>query len=262
MIRAKCFLSFLIITFLPFHFAYALDVNEIVERADLLRRPLILEASFTMTLTARNGDKRVLKVIAYQKKIDENRENRLFLFTFPPSIEGTSLLVHSYLDSDDDMMWIFLPAVGKIKRVALDTSGRGFFMGSDFTYNDLLTTTLEEFNYKLQGEKSINGHDCHVIEVQGKTTETKKKYGYSRELHFIRKSDFALMKVIFYDLAGDLLKEFTVNEVRKIGKYLYPSNVRMENLQTRHTSEIIFDELGIPDDISDRYFTQRYLQNR
>jgi negative regulator of sigma E activity len=135
-------------------------------------------------------------------------------------------------------------------------------MGSDFTYNDLLTTTLEEFNYTLLGEKRINGHDCYVIEVQGKTKETKKKYGYSRELHFIRKSDFALMKVIFYDLAGDLLKEFTVNEVRKLGKYLYPSNVRMENIQTRHTSEIIFDELGIPDDISDRYFTQRYLQNR
>ena len=69
------------------------------------------------------------------------------------------------------------------------------------------------------------------------------------------------MKVIYYDLAGDLLKEFTVNEIRQIGNYLYPSNVKMENLQTEHTSEIIFDKLGVPDDISDEYFTLRYLQN-
>ncbi len=48
-----------------------------------------------MTLTSKSGDKRVLKVLAYQKKISENREDRLFIFTFPPSIEGTGLLVHS-----------------------------------------------------------------------------------------------------------------------------------------------------------------------
>ena len=70
------------------------------------------------------------------------------------------------------------------------------------------------------------------------------------------------MKVIYYDLAGDLLKEFTINEIRQIGNYLYPSNVKMKNLQTNHTSEIVFDKLGVPDDISDEYFTLRYLQNR
>jgi hypothetical protein len=101
-----------------------------------------------------------------------------------------------------------------------------------------------------------------VIIVQGKTKEIRKKYGYTREIHFIRKSDFALMKVIFYDMAGDLLKEFTINEVRWIGDYLYPSDVKMENLQTKHKSEIVFDTLEIPDDISETYFTHRFLQNR
>jgi hypothetical protein len=260
--RAICTLCFTILILMPFYPAHSLDVMEIVERADGLRRPPILEASFTMTLTSRSGDKRVIKVLAYQKTINEHREDRLFLFTFPPSIDGSGLLIHSYLNGDDDKMWIYLPAVGKIKRVALDTSGRGFFMGSDFTYNDLLTTTTREFDYNLHGEEKVHGHDCYVIDVQGKTKKIKREYGYTREVHFIRKSDFALMKVIFYDLAGDLLKEFTINEVRWIGNYLYPSNVKMENLQTKHKSEIVFDTLEIPDDISDTYFTHRYLQNR
>jgi len=248
--------------YLPFYPAYPVDIYEIVERARELRSPLKLEASFTMTLTSKSGDKRVLKVLAYQKKISENREDRLFIFTFPPSIEGTGLLVHSYFDGDDDKMWMYLPAVGRIKRIAMETSGRGYFMGSDFTYNDLLTTSMKEYNYELTGEKIISGHSCYVIDVQGKTKDIRKKYGYSREVQYIRKSDLVLMKVIFYDMAGDLLKEFTVNEIRRIGKYLYPSNVKMENLQTGHKSEIVFDKLGVPDDISDRYFTQRYLQNR
>jgi hypothetical protein len=258
-IRALCFAVLIAMPFYPVH---SLDVMDIVERADGLRRPPTLEASFTMTLTSKSGDERVIKVLAYQKTISEHREDRLFLFTFPPSIDGSGLLIHSYLDGDDDKMWIYLPEVGRIKRVALDTSGRGFFMGSDFTYNDLLTTTTGEFDYDLHGEEKVRGHDCYVIDVQGKTEEIRRKYGYAREVHFIRKSDFALIKVIFYDLAGDLLKEFTINEVRWLGNYLYPSHVKMENLQTEHMSEIIFDTLEVPDDISDAYFTHRYLQHR
>ena len=214
-----------------------------------------------MTLVSRRGDTRVTKVIAYQKRKSENREDRLFLFTFPPSVKGTGFLVHSYFDREDDRMWIYLPAVGRIKRVNLSTSGGGYFMGSDFTYSDLIRVNREEFEYRLLSEARVGGDECFVIRREGRTKELQRKYGYSRDDNFIRKSDYVPIKIIFYDLAGDLLKELSVTKVHIMGQHRYPSHVIMENKQTGHSSEIVFEDLHSPTDLSDDYFTHRYLQN-
>ena len=241
---------------------FSIDVNSIIERSDEISHPVNLQGAFTMTLTSRAGDTRTVKVEAYQKKTSEFREDRLFLFTFPPSVKGTGLLVHSFLNEEEDLMWIYLPAVGKVKRVNLSSSGGGYFMGSDFTFADLITTSREELDYELLGEESIDGEICYKIDIRGKNRDIQRKYGYAKEIHFIRKEDFVAKRVIFYDMAGDLLKIFYIDEVAELGEYRYPSHVRMENEQTGHKSEIIFSDLQATGDLPDRYFTQRYLQNR
>ena len=241
--------------------SYGLDVQEILDRSDAVMHPVNLQGSFTMTLTSRNGDKRTIQVEAYQKKRNEEREDRLFLFTFPPSVKGTGLLVHSFLNDEEDKMWIYLPAVGKIKRVNLSTSGGGYFMGSDFTYSDLISTSREELMYEIRSDGVVNGENCYVVEVAGATRNIQRRFGYSRETHYIRKSDFVLIKVDFYDMAGDLLKTLSVHKVQELGPYRYPSHVMMENHQTGHSSEIMFDNIQTTDNLPDSYFTQRYLQS-
>ena len=240
----------------------ALDVDEILNRSDSVMHPVNLQGSFTMTLTSRTGDTRIIKVMAYQKKRSDTREDRLFLFSFPPSVKGTGLLVHSYLDDEEDSMWIYLPAVGRTKRVNLNTSGGGYFMGSDFTFSDLISTSREELEHGLNPEEVINGDRCYVLDVRGVSREVMRKYGYSRETHYIRKSDFVLVRVIFFDMAGDLLKTLNVDEVAQIGTYRYPSTVRMENHQTGHLSVIEFDDIQTTDNLPDHYFTLRYLENQ
>jgi hypothetical protein len=252
----------LVFCFLALIPGYSQNVYEILDRSDAAINPHNLQGSFTMTLTSRRGDTRITKVIAYQKRINENREDRLFLFEFPPSVKGTGLLVNSFFDREDDRMWIYLPAVGRIKRVNLSTSGGGYFMGSDFTYSDLIRAGREEFIFELAGETVVNGADCYVVRRTGKTKQIQRKYGYSRDENYIRKSDYVPVKIVFYDVAGDLLKELSVLNVEDIGEFRYPSHVIMENKQTGHSSEILFEELSSPDDIPDDYFTHRYLQNQ
>jgi hypothetical protein len=242
-------------------YIHSLDVYEILKNSDKVMHPQNLQGAFAMTLISKNGGKREISVIAYQKKENENRENRVFLFSAPPSVKGTGLLVHSYLDSNEDFMWIYLPTVGKIKRVNLSVSGGGYFMGSDFTYSDLISYSSKEIDYTLTGDMVINNEECYVIKVKGKTKAIQEKFGYSQQIYHIRKSDFVNIKIIFYDMAGDLLKELTVDAVTTLGEYRYPSSIRMENKQTGHVSAIVFSELTSPDDIPDKYFTQRYLMD-
>jgi hypothetical protein len=255
-------LAFTLLLFFSSTTVFSIDVDAIIERSDEISHPVNLTGVFAMTLTSRNGDTRTVKVEAYQKKTSAIREDRLFLFTFPPSVKGTGLLVNSYLNEEEDLMYIYLPAVGKVKRVNLSSSGGGYFMGSDFTYADLITSSREELDYNLLGEESLDGEICYKIEIRGKNRDIQRKYGYATKIHFIRKSDFVAKRVVFYDMAGELLKIFYIDEVAELGDYRYPSHVRMENEQTGHKSEIVFSDLQTTGDLPDRYFTQRYLQSR
>ena len=258
----KVGITLIIFLFAVQHPACPIDLMELLESSDQVTHPTNLQGTFRMTLISAGGGQRNTEVLAFQRQLSDSREDRLFIFTHPPSVKGTGLLVHSYLDQEEDRMWIYLPAVGKLKRVNLSTSGGGHFMGSDFTYSDLISTSKDDFHYELLGETEVDGDPCYLVSKRGKTKSLERKYGYSLEEHYIRKSDFVTIRVVFYDVAGDLLKELRVEEVRIIGPYRYPSRVTMVNMQTNHRSEIVFDDIQVPESIPDEYFTSRYLMNQ
>ena len=257
----KLGMMLLLFTFLTQLQAHAIDVQELLEASDQVMHPENLQGTFRMVLISPQGNQRTMEVMAYQWRRSETREDRLFIFTHPPSVEGTGLLVHSYND-EDDRMWIYLPAVDMLKRVNLSSSGGGYFMGSDFTYSDLISGSREEFDYELLGEAEIDGEACYLVSKQGQSRAAQRASGYSLEEHYIRKSDLVAIRIVFYDLAGDLLKELRVQEVQIIGPYRYPSDVIMENMQTGHRSEIVFGDIQVPETIPEEYFTHRYLQNQ
>jgi len=238
----------------------AQDLDQIMERSGALTRIENLSGDLTLTVVSPGGDRRVTRVTAYQKRRSPEREDRLFVFTFPPNVRGTALLVHSNINQGDDSMWLYLPAVGRIKRVDLSTAGGGYFMGSDFTFRDLISRDEAEYVHTLLEDASRGEH--FVVEVRGRTPELQREFGYSREEHYIRQDDFVAERILFYDLAGDLLKELTVLELYREDGLAYPSRVRMQNHRTGHVSEIVAERLSFTDEIPDRYFTHRYLQRQ
>ena len=143
-----------------------------------------ISATIKVRLIARNGDVREIETRAYQKNVDATQNNRLFVFDFPPTVRGTALLLHSYLDGRDNNMWIYLPAVRRVKRIALESSGGGYFMGSDFTYRDLINTDYRMMDYELVQDATIDGIDYYVIKAWGKTPEIRQETGCSYILSF------------------------------------------------------------------------------
>jgi len=237
----------------------AQDAAEIAARADARGAPDNLSATITLTINSPNGDQRVIRADSYQKQRTAERQDRLFVFTYPPNVRDTALLVHSNTEQGDDSMWIYLPALDRIKRVDLGSSGGGYFMGSDFTFRDLVSRDETEYVLALLPAKD----DTHfMVEVRGRTPELQRTFGYSREEHFIRRDNFSRERIVFYDLAGDLLKELIVKEEHEADGYAFPSRVRMLNHQSGHVSEIVFEDLSFSAEIPDRFFTQRYLRRR
>jgi len=240
----------------------AITVEEIIEGAN--RTTLIpnMQGTFQVKMISSNGDVREIEATAYQQLENRNQINRLFLFENPPTVRGTGLLVQSSTDGSDNKMWIYLPAVRRVKRIALESSGGGYFMGSDFTYQDLIRSVeWEGMVHELAGQETINGVDCYVLKSYGEDREKQKKQGYAYTLNYHRVDDLFLYRKEFYDLAGEHLKTYSVIEETKMGQAIYPNKVTMENVQNGHRSEINITDLS-NEEIPSRYFTTRYLQDR
>jgi len=249
-------ISLLIISLSPLS---AQTAEEIIARnTETLEVPSI-QATFHLELISKNGDVREIEARAYQKHVGEDQNNRLFIFDFPPTVRGTGLLIYSYTDGRENNMWIYLPAVRRIKRIALESSGGGYFMGSDFTYKDLIDTDYADMKVERLPDEQKNGVDSYVVKAQGKTLELRQEQGYGYLLTFYRKDNFMVHRREYYDLNGDLLKVYQVEDFMDLGPYIYPTEISMTNVQTDHKSVLKMTDISTQE-TPDRYFTTRYLQ--
>lgn len=239
----------------------AQDVESILKESDRLVSPPQLKVSLVMRLISQNGDIREVRAEGFQKQMDEVQNSRLFLFNFPSTVRGSGLLIHSYGTTQFPRMWMYLSSIKRVKRIALETSGGGYFMGSDFTFNDLVATSSDRYTYEYVKEEDIEGYMCYVIKEAPKEEKLKKDLGYLYTLAYYRKEDSLIFARDYFDLSGELLKIYRVKRVKILDQYKYPSKIVMENIQNGHKTEIEFNAISV-EDIPDTMFTHRYLQNR
>lgn len=219
-----------------------------------------LSAEFTVTLISQNGDKREIKAEAYQKFVDGVQMNRLFKFNYPPSVRDTGLLIHSfYNEKGDNKMWLYLPIVKKIKRIILSNSGGGYFMGSDFSYSDLISKSSSDFVQEYAGQGEIDGTSYHLVKEYGDTEKKRELLGYSYIINYYGEDDSFLYGRDYYELSGALLKTYRVKEVIKFENYIYPTNIEMTNVQTKHRSIISVSDISF-DEVPEKFFSTRYLK--
>jgi hypothetical protein len=255
----KIFYLFLFIAgaFVSLH---AQSAEEILANFDKTKEVPTIQGSFAVQLISPNGDVREIQARAYQKLVGPAQSNRLFLFDFPPTVRGTGLLLHSYFDGRENNMWIYLPAIRRVKRIALESSGGGYFMGSDFSYRDLIDNDNSKLDFERLPDQVIHGFDSYVIKAWGQTPQDRQEHGYSYIVTYHRKDNYVIHLREYYDFNGDLLKIYRVEELLDLHPHYYPTVMTMENVQTGHRSVLRVTEAST-EDIPDRFFTTRYLQN-
>ncbi|MBC8452254.1 MAG: outer membrane lipoprotein-sorting protein [Spirochaetes bacterium] len=244
--------------------AQDITIEEIHERYKATVLIPRITATLTVKLISAKGEEREIQAKAYQKSDSgsESEASRLFIFEYPPSIRDTGILIQSYANTDENVMWMYLPAVKRVKRIALATSGGGYFMGSDFSYNDFIPKSRDDFTHEYLGEVIIDGTPCYAIKEIAATQKQRQDLKLSYMLNYYRKSDFVMFGRDYYDLAGELLKEYRIKTIQVLDqKYLYPIIIEMKNVQTGHKSILTMSDINT-DPIPDSYFTTRFLENR
>lgn len=239
--------------------AYSENIDTILsEFAQIIQVPN-LKGKLSVQLISKNGDIREIKAEAFQKLSNGNQMNRLFVFNYPPSVRDTGLLIHSFYGGGDNKMWIYLPAVKRIKRIALESSGGGYFMGSDFSYMDFISKNSSDFSQELLSDGEVENIPCYRIKEFGETPEKRDALGYDYIINYYGKDDYFLYGKDYYELSGELIKTYRVKEIKIFKPYIYPTEIIMTNEQTQHKSILKVTDISVSE-IEDKYFSTRYLK--
>lgn len=212
-------------------------------------------ANLTMTLINSRGNTRIREIKQFLKDYSDV-EKKIMYFIAPADVRNTSFMNWSYDEEGrDDDQWIYLPALSKVKRISSD-SKNDYFMGSDFTYDDLGERHPNEDSHKLLREETFQGEECYVVESIPK----EKDYMYLRTVTWIIKDKWIGLKKEFYDEDGEHLKDLTVKKYEKINNYWIITHSMMHNVQKDHKTGMLLDNIKLDTGLLDQRFTERMMK--
>jgi hypothetical protein len=246
----------------------AVPVNAAPDPTDVVRKNFMVgkvrdsRGDVTMTLVSESGAKRVRQTKSTSKLLPNGiDQKRLIRFLAPADVKGTATLMIEHSEGDDDI-WIYLPALKKVRRLVANNK-KDSFVGTDFSYGDIIGHRVDDWSYTYVGEEDVDGAKAHVIEAAPKTPEVGANSGYGKRKMWIRADNFVAVKGEYWDTGGKPVKVFSAGDVREIdpAEHKWQAfRLEMKNTQTGHSTEILFGTLEVGVGVDDEQLTERYLE--
>ena len=214
-----------------------------------------MAGNLIMTIENSRGNQRVREIKQFVKSV-KSGEKKIMFFLSPADVKNTSFMTWSYDEKGkSDDQWIYLPALKKVKRISSDSKG-DYFMGSDFTYDDLGDRHPMDDTHTILRKEVVNGEETIVIESVPKDEE----YMYSRTVTWVIKDSWIGLKKEFYDEDDELLKILTVEGQKSFGDVIILTKVKMNNVQRNQFTIMEFSDVQIDTGIPNNKFTERMMK--
>lgn len=232
--------------------------HELAKRSELANEGFIGEvANMKMLITSARGEtiEREMRGTTYE--IKGKTQKKLLEFKKPLDIRGTKLLTWTHKKEDDDQ-WLFLPSLKRVKRIS-SSSKSASFMGSEFSYEDLGSQSVEKYDYFYLKDGTIDGNAVWVMD-----SIPKVKSGYSKQRVYMSQKYLIALKVEYFNRRNEHFKTATFKKIKKFkvaGKTMYRAqSAKMENLQTKKSSEFLWLDLQLGGKLKEKSFHKRELK--
>ena len=142
---------------------------------------------------------------------------------------------------------MYLPKVKRVKRIATQNKS-GPFMSSEFAYEDMTSFELEKFKFDYTGDDEVEDQDVFVVEQ----TPVDQYSGYSKQIAYIDKEHYRLLKMDFFDKKGDLLKTLILDDYELyLDAYWRPHTSEMFNEQTGKSTAMYINDIEFKTGLKD-----------
>ncbi len=205
---------------------------------------------------------KLMESVSKQYGINQKDGKHVSILLEPASERGIGMLSYTYDDkTKDSESWLYLSALGKVKRLASgasqDQEPTAIF-GSEFSTEDMESGKTDEYSYKILQQGAYKGREVWVIESTP-TKERLKKSHYSKILVWVDQERLVPLKVQNYDKYGKLYKKMVFSHVENIKGFWIAKNVTIINMKSQRLSHMKTQDIALGVKVDEAFLTQRTL---
>jgi hypothetical protein len=195
---------------------------------------------------------------------DDGKDTKSVTIVLEPAAErGVGMLSYAYDDTQrDNETWLYLSALGRVKRIASgnsdDDSEPASVFGSEFTTEDTDTGKLEEYEIRVLEETTEGGREVWKIELIP-NAERARKSRYSKTINFVDKERFIVLRVEMFDQYDNEIKRLLASRVELVNGTWMARSLTMMNLVSNRLSNMAFLEIHTDIAVEDEFLTTRTL---
>jgi hypothetical protein len=225
--------------------AWALDGTAVLNKVDDMEYSASdSTAVVKMELIDQDGTSSIRKLQMFQK----GNNKRLIKFLEPADVKGMA-----FLDSGEDKMYLYLPAMHKIRRIAGHVKNDSF-AGTDFSFDDL---SSERFSSRVLVKQATESAEHYTLELVPRP-DSKSHYG--KLVMRVRKSDFLFDQLDFYDKTGAVWKKMVRKDFRPACKSVQSYWAQIEDVKKQHRTRNLVESIECDKGLSDKFFSKRQLK--
>lgn len=232
------------------------DASSIMAKSRELRKGYTNSvAEVEMTLHANGRPIAVRQMRQYVLEVDDDGNRTINVFSKPADVSGLSVLTHSAL-SGDDKQWLFLPSMGRVKRIS-SSNRSGAFVGSEFAYEDLSSFEVEKYVYESAREETLDGAKVITVDY----VPTYKNSGYTRLRSYLDPANYQPVRIDYFNRRKEHFKTLTLSEYKAYedDSAWRPHRLEMKNLSNGKSTTIAFSAFQ-PSGITDAGFNSNRFQ--
>ena len=205
-----------------------------------------------MVLVTASGAERSRAVAVWNKNVGEE-EMMLVRFLGPANVKGTGFLMKN------DEMWLYLPALGKVKRIA-GSAKQGSFMGSDLSYEDMEALGSAGFSatHQVKAFKETKSEGTAVYQLD--LVPLDPESSYSKLEILVHQELYLPLQIIYHGRDGLAMKKLTTFEHQQVDGRWVAGRLQMEDLKKGSKTVLKVNKVDFNPAVDDSVFSTRYLE--
>jgi outer membrane lipoprotein-sorting protein len=181
------------------------------------------------------------------------KDYALTLITAPAKEAGQTFLKRA------SEMWSWNPSISRLIKLPPSMMSQGW-MGSDYTNDDILkeSSVVTDYVHEIAGEESVDGRICYKILM---TARENASIVWGKQIQWIDKKEFLLLKAELYDEDGYLVRTETGSDIKVMDGRSITSKIELvpkEEPENRTIIEIREIKFNIP--VEESYFSQQNMK--
>jgi outer membrane lipoprotein-sorting protein len=181
------------------------------------------------------------------------KDYSLALITAPAKETGQTFLKRG------SEMWSWNPSIGRLIKLPPSMMSQGW-MGSDYTNDDILreSSVVNDYTHEIIGEEEIDGRSCYKIKM---TAREDASIVWGRQIRWIDKKDFLVLKAELYDEDGYLVRTETGSDIKIMDGRAITSKIELSPEEEPENKTLIeIREIKFNISIDEGYFSQQNMK--